>query len=320
MASLYKLKDSELHSAYIECVSWVRLRLDLPGTTYATLASELTVGESALKQFIHRAGDLSTNRTNVRRGATFERIYSAMKRDPGDKIEVPDDRKLSPAMKSFFYGNFLKMIGSGEEIQREASQKVFNNHSYMCYRNATSCEYIVISEIVFTEIKSDHGIIWEFEHFFEDNDGQKKSDGIAFALHNTIYLIGDISEGNGLDIIRIGMPQKEDVNFLIAFIESIDDKRQPFIANAILLPTHNVEENGHIDISSLDLDADTMTHVSMRNPGILPKYIASHFHYDNFSNFGAKMLKQLSLEDAKNTLSIRKKYMIPGILDFHINL
>jgi hypothetical protein len=296
--SLYDVKDEDLLKVYDECVQKIEHDLKHRSHTYASLARDIGVGESALKQFVHRFKNLDIG-TKIKRGAAFERIYVKYCSEP----EIPEDRHISDVAKFYFYRQFQKIVGVSPSHNKDVSRSIFSKGNYLCFRISTDLKHVDISDIIFSnlgdifshgdESKVEH--IWEFKHSFHEIDGDRISDGLAFSIKNTVYLIGDIGYGSGLDIIRFKSTSIDGPKFLCGFLDSIDQNLSPFSSNVVLCPRSLFDgQNGS----------------SLLESGLMPIEELQNVQISGIQSFGEKLKQQLQDVGSESIVRIRNRYIL----------
>jgi hypothetical protein len=312
--SIYDLSEAELRDAFDESARAVRNLLG-NGWTYAKLAREIGVGESALKQFVRR--DAERGDQPIRRGAAFDRIYryialneAEAKAEPAHRPslaqllaavasehDAKSDRELNEKQRMGIYGILMKMLGVKADAVIDTTEKILNRKKFYCIRNAIARDFVVISVLDFRNLSPQGQVpIWEFSHTYQDHDGiQKKSDGVVLVMHNNIYLLGDIGLGEGLDMFVIREPIAI-AKFLNGFLVSIDDYHRPFFAQTVLIDSAEVE--GASDPSLFSGD------------GLIPKRALRRFGVEGNPLLGMQLDRQLDIEESSSVLRIRKRYFI----------
>lgn len=310
--SLIEVPDNDLVSIFALCQR--RVKADLAGgKTFSTLAEEIGVGESALKQFVHR----TPGESGVRRGAAFADIYrhyfspnhdgaiGNIKPDDliGELLGLPANR-----LKTVAYGLLMAMLRIKPDHQEEASRRMFKR--LYCFRNAVGGDYLVKSMLTFEQVGSEHGVpVWQFFHRYKDDSGiNKTSDGVALAVKDTVYLIGDVKEGEGLDIFVV-RNQIGSADFFLGFHVSVDDHR-PLFSNTVLFDEALFNSQGENNGPREGVEADD-DELADHTTGIVKKSDIREFGMFGDVEFGKSVLDQLEIKDAKGVLRIKTRKLQP---------
>lgn len=285
--SIYQLSDDEVPVAFRDCVKWIENKLAEPDETYASLARNICVGESALKQFVRRGG---IERTSIRRGASFDKIYqyitSYRKYNKFGEIIKNRNSDLTDEQKAQFYFPLMEMLKIEKESMLNIEEKILRRKKYYCIRRAISEEYYVLSEIKFEEIINNYDFpVWEFTHHYIDGSGEdKKSDGIVFTQHKNIYLFGDISKGEGIETLVL---RESAANFLFGFMISSDDYK-PFFANMIFIESEFANEKLKSPFLSNNKNRSNLSWDKIL--GVVPKKFIESLSLGEESDFGSKKI------------------------------
>lgn len=243
---LSNLSERELIATFEETHKQILALLDRPGCTYAWLASEIDITDSALKQFVRRGR--RRDNTPVRRGAAFERIVSYLKRQQwqeGAEAQGPDERdiKLLEELDQRDYKSKVliaywavgAILGADEANNARSGEKMAG--LYYCYRNAANNRYLVRSLLQIAKVDGLLGRnLYQFFHWhYDGNEVLKKSDGMFVSLSNCAYLFGDVAGGAGIDFMIMQEPLADDFSLLPGFQVSIDHHRDPFFAKILCI-------------------------------------------------------------------------------------
>lgn len=296
--SIYDLPDGDLELAFREAHQWVAERLKSPGVTLSSLAAEVGIQLSALKQFYRRGQDQSLG--SLKRGQSFDRIFRASQQ--ASRSLSPDDINpddVSDAVKRSVYSTIIRMLKISSASMEFADKKVFRS-KFICYRKSTNPDKVVASEIGFRKLTKGENLAWEFSHYYQDSDGSdKKSDGPAIVQNNTIYLFGDIQNGEGIDIFLIREPTGQ-ARYLVGFLISIDQQHLPFFSKVVLVRTGQTDWSGQDDDQTLDPEAGIVSTQDLLATGI----------YGD-REFARSLLTQLDIEACTSVLKIENSHLHP---------
>ena len=153
---------------------------------------------------------------------------------------VPSEERLRADTEEYhtFAGVLYRSIGKllGVEPLTYARTLVKMRGRYVCYRNATAKDYIVKSSLRI-DLKPGFDDVWEFVHLQRDAfQDQRSTDGPVIALSRTLYLVGDMESGQGLEIIVLKEPLPRKFSRLRGFIITMDQNREVYSARICCLP------------------------------------------------------------------------------------
>ncbi len=313
--SLVDHEDSELPAVFTRCHSLVRKRLSEP-TTYRALAEEIGIDQNALKQFVRRGDALAAGDSNskINRGQVFAKIYQYVERvsvvglpaSSDEKkqekfFEQLDNMRYQDQVKIAFYAikNILGVrSGENEEAKNGLSG------TYFCYRSATLDGFFVKSVLCISPTYHvEEKTIWEFRHAHQDASGTvKSSDGMFLLIGPTIYLLGDVSEGNGIDFICLNDELSHDAQYLTGFEVSIDHNRVVFFSRLILVKTSEHVEASHLTKEFL-----------IEHTGAVMRKQIETFGINGDIGLGKSVLSSLQFQQS-NTAVVMASSMIPKIV------
>ena len=313
--NLSDVPNAALREALAYCVERIS-ELRNAGLQLSAIAERIGVGESGLKQLIRRAQDDSAS--DLRRGAVFAQAYAYFRQQRrstafADQEEV--ESVLASLMahnvtmqKCIAYSLLMQMIRINPAAQDRAAAKAYRR--LYCFRNAVHPKYIIKSQVDFVQLSEfDRGLsaAWEFYHRYVDNNGiEKRSDGVVFVIQNNIYLLGDVQNGEGLDIMIVREPV-ENADFMIGFHVSIDDHR-PFFANMVYFDADRFDEMEE----ELGLRTVAAAFAKEENTGIYEKDDVRAGAFLKSEILGKSLHEQLNIEGSNGVLRIKQRHLIPN--------
>lgn len=321
--SLEHVSDADLPKAHRFALEKLEAARAERSVTLAELANRLDLSESALKQFMFRGRqpDFAPSRGS----AVFSQIYrhfaeaeahiaEAEAAKPRPKLTefLPEIGQIltgkahlsaNPFCRGAIYAGIMSMLQVDSREMESTNSRVLKREFY-CFRNAAMRGYYVKSLVRFERIVFDELSTFEFHHCYIDDNGlEKKSDGLAISLNKTVYLLGDVQEGEGLDLIMIREPMDDTAEVLSAFQVTIDDHR-PICSNAVLIDA-DIFDNFH---------RKEINKRNMRDTGVFSKD-----QILGLKLFGSKinsenLLTQLHIPDGAGSLRIKLRKLISSKL------
>lgn len=234
--------------------------------SYANLADRVQLNEHTLFQFITRSS------VRPKYSATLHQlfIFFAEEFEIALVSDAPDIHELvkkircarppgSTAMAPVF-ASFARMMDSSPNRTNRACSN-FNGLFYV-YRFSTLPGRVVKTEL---RILADEEMAkaWRFEHRYKDRlQAERVTRGYIMVTIGSVYCIGKIGSGFGLETIVFSEPVSEQPEILQALIMSTDTKSQPIVSKAVIRRAREVETIGAFNLMPNLASQDTSISVS----------------------------------------------------------
>lgn len=312
---LSRLSEPELANAFAGAHRQIERRLAEPGCTYVSLANEIGITDSALKQFIRRGRQADHN--HVRRGAAFEKIVAYLTRQDqlagtAEADTITDQEVgLLDSLSGLDYRQqvlisywAVSRILNVNEAKNQRSGKKMSGY-YYCYRNGSNPNYLVKSLLRIAEVDGVPGSLYEFFHSHYDSNGVlKESDGMFLSLATSIYLFGDLAQGEGIDFIILKEPLSDDFDLIPAFQVSIDHEHRPFFAKMLC-----VKQTA--EVSGQSFDDETLLKTQT---GLVRKEQVVQSGINGDRDLGARLLDHLRVEECDDLVRIELRDVVRRVL------
>lgn len=314
--ALSQLSDQELLAAFEHAHRYIDQLLKQPGHSYASVAAQIGITSSALKQFVRR-GNLRDDGP-VRRGAAFASIVrfvreSEGKGSAGDEGPSARDLQLLEQIDKLSYqSKVLVAYGAISSILRadgakSAAAGEIMSGLYYCYRNATNETYLIKSMLQITKVPGfpDKNLYQFFHWHYDGNEVLKKSDGMFLSLADNAYLFGDVAEGAGIDYMVMPVPLSKDFFFIPGFQIAIDHKREPFFAKIFCIKQAWPE--GAPEGEAPD--------ALKERTGLVAKEDVRRAGIDGDRDLGARLLDHLVVSESDSLIRIESDKVVRRVLE-----
>lgn len=294
------------------------------GRSPSDIAHTAGISEESLRQFLKRSEKTKIQRTNetlkalfnyiIKHGAKFptvardemnyhytvfeavqERLSTTRDFDSGYRSATVYAYKV---LQSILRVPPLTAARTGHKIQGE----------YIAYRASTVRDRVIRSLVTIAQVgpaATESDGIWEFSHTqLNRYQEPRKSNGVVIPISNVLYLLGDVEEGEGLEVIALKEPDTHNFKMIKGFISSTSADRQPFVARIVLVPLREQAILEHLPVSTKHSQKDKLAFIGPRHRQELLKEeekIVSPLIDNRINSFRALLVDEIGeLQDTKS--------------------
>jgi hypothetical protein len=249
--------DEALCVAYADEVrAVIRHLIDSSKYSYKTLAERVGLREHTLYQFLSR--DTIRPKYNVTLHELFLFVQDDMEPSiVGDRPDISNlvkkircTKKNSAATIAPAFASFIRSMDSSfNRINRVVRVLVGRYH---VYRFSVRSNRVVKTQLDIS-YDSAYDKLGLFKHRYVDITGSERiTIGYIMVTIGTVYLIGKIGRGFGLEVISFSEPVSEEPSLIPALTMTTDTRNQPIVARCVLRKVSLEVEDDSIGAFNLD--------------------------------------------------------------------
>jgi hypothetical protein len=251
---------------------------------YKDIAESAGINEHALRQFISRPMERAKYSLTLHKLYIFiaRQLDTSLIKDRDIFVMVSDIKRSRDIIESDSIAVYKRFTDHMDSSFNRINRVCMNySGTFYVYRysivhgkkeNGEEASRIVKTRL---DIFEDSSVekMWRFNHFYRDSMGvDRQTTGVVLVTIGTVYCLGKIGRGFGLDVIAFREPIGSQQLITQALVMSVDTRYQPIVSRAVIKHAQDDEEQcfGTFDIEKVETEISEFKQY-MDNPSDLDR-------------------------------------------------